>query len=75
MNEDLIKTPKDSNFVSKIGPRVNHEFPNSKYSLNGLFRLITLCLTLIISLAILSTAFVKYNQVNNNCTFISVKDN
>ena len=67
MNEELIKTPKESdNIVGTVKPIQGQKFVTPKDSMNGLFRLITLCLTLIISLAILSTAVVKYKQVSSS---------
>ena len=66
MSEELIKTPKESSIVDKVKSVTDPKFTSSRDSLNGLFRLITLCLTLIISLAILSTAVVKYKQVSSS---------
>ena len=54
MNEELIKTPKESdNIVGTVKPIQGQKFVIPKDSMNGLLRLITLCLTLVISLAIL----------------------
>ena len=53
MNEELIKTPKDSSIVGTVKPIQGQKFVTPKDSMNGLLRLITLCLTLVISLAIL----------------------
>ena len=54
MNEELIKTPKESdNIVGTVKPIQGQKFVTPKDSMNGLLRLITLCLTLVISLAIL----------------------
>ena len=54
MNEELIKTPKESdNIVGTVKPIQGQKFVIPKDPMNGLLRLITLCLTLVISLAIL----------------------
>lgn len=66
MSEELIKTSKESSIMDKVKSVTDLKFTTSKDSLNGLLRLITLCLTLVISLAILSTAVVKYKQVSSS---------
>lgn len=66
MSEELIKTSKESSIMDKVRSVTDLKFTTSKDSLNGLLRLITLCLTLVISLAILSTAVVKYKQVSSS---------
>ena len=66
MSEELIKTPKESSIKDKVKSVTDPRFTTPKDSLNGLLHLITLCLTLVISLAILSTAVVKYKQVSSS---------
>ena len=66
MSEELIKTPKESSIMDKVKSVTDPKFTTSRDSLNGLLRLITLCLTLVISLSILSTAVVKYKQVSSS---------